>query len=106
MNFFPKQKKRFCVVIAWTYGAGSVRMRQVLERHLIYLDQHALTRQVPEMFSGDSTGVEPNGFNSPRSAEIDRADIHLADTGLDPFARLFSGETLSIVAQPWWALGV
>jgi hypothetical protein len=58
------------------------------------------------MFSGNSTEVEPNGFNSRAIAETDRAYIHLPDTGMDPFDRLFSSETMIIIAQPWWAVGV
>jgi hypothetical protein len=35
---FQNKIKRFCVVIAWVYGSGSVRMRRVLERHPRHLE--------------------------------------------------------------------
>jgi len=52
------------------------------------------------MFSGNSTEVETNGFNSRAVAETDRAYIHLPDTGMYLFDRLFSSETMIIVAVP------
>jgi hypothetical protein len=45
---FPKQNERFCVVIAWPYESGSVRMRRVLERHARHLED-TRPRQGAEM---------------------------------------------------------
>jgi len=53
-EFFPKQDERFCVVIAWPYESGSVRMRRVLERHPRQLED-TRPRQGPEM----SAGIQP-----------------------------------------------
>ena len=40
--------ERFCVVIAWPYESGSVRMRRVLEQHLRHLED-ARPKQGPEI---------------------------------------------------------
>jgi hypothetical protein len=68
-------------------------MMRVLERHSRH-SEDTRPRQGPEMSAGIQPKCNQNGFSSRGIAETDRAYIHLPNTGMDLFARLYSGETM------------
>lgn len=67
---------RFHVVIAWEYGSGSVGDEAGLLRYPRYLER------------------ANNEYHSRTTDKVDRADIHLPDTGVDFLAGIFSNETI------------